>query len=218
VTYELKRASRRGHWRTGAGAPRSCTAAGETDGWSSGAQGALPPRSLLMPIRRDDDMGIVMKRRRYEKVMMCVAVLATGLGIGACGSSASAPKKSREVGSAYAPKTWGESASTATGSGGQSATDMITYTVTVSKLAGTSRQLADLTVRYECGGGGASCVWSSEASQIAGNVCPLEFDSAQSVWAGPLKHAPGTEHATFTFEPRVGVPRPQVCVYVDDAS
>jgi hypothetical protein len=88
--------------------------------------------------------------------------------------------------------------------------------VTVSRLAGTSRQRAQIAVNYECSPGGPTCRWSSEASQTGSGTCPAVFDVARSIWTGPAEPTPGTDDASVTFQPMHDIARPHVCVYVND--
>ena len=87
--------------------------------------------------------------------------------------------------------------------------------VTVSRIAGTHRQRAQITVSYECSPSGPACRWSSEASQTASGTCPAMLDAARSIWTGPPEPTPGTDRASITFQPMHGVARPHVCVYVN---
>ena len=145
---------------------------------------------------------------------MCAPGIATIIAIAACGSTA--PAKAPRTAAAYAPETWASSSSTTVGSGDATSTSVTSYTVTVSKLADSTGQQANMTVNYRCGLGVAPCVWSSEASQYSGRTCPSEFHPTRSIWTGPIQQNAGTEYATVTFQPLHGVARPQVCVYVDD--
>jgi len=142
-----------------------------------------------------------------------VAVLA----FAACGATAPHRHNELKAGTAYAPTTDQEIGSERSESGSSGLTTSSTWSVsvTVSRLAGTSRQRAQITVNYECSPSGPMCSWSSEASQTRSGTCPAVFDAARSIWKGPAEPTPGIEHASLTFQPMHGVDRPHVCVYVN---
>src|ERR1022692_1103300 len=118
-------------------------------------------------------------RPQRPRAMMCAAGIATIIAIAACGSTP--PAKAPRTAAAYAPETWASSSSTTVGSGDATSTSVTSYTVTVSKLADSTGQQANMTVNYRCGLGVAPCVWSSEASQYSGRTCPSEFHPTRSI-------------------------------------
>jgi uncharacterized lipoprotein YmbA len=141
-----------------------------------------------------------------------IAGFVTVVSLAACGSTAPHTVKKLSAGTAYAPTTYQEVGATSS----SSSTSRWSTSVTVSRLTGTSRQRAQITVNYECSPSGPTCRWSSEASQTGSGTCPAIFDVARSIWTGPAEPAPGTEHASVTFQPMRDVARPHVCVYVND--
>jgi hypothetical protein len=144
--------------------------------------------------------------------------LVGALAFAGCGATDPHGHNELKAGTAYAPTTYQETGSERSESGSSGVTTASTWSVsaTVSRLAGTSRQRAQITVIYECSPSGPTCRWSSEASQTRSGTCPAIFDAARSIWTGPAEPTPGTEHASLTFQPIHGVDRPHVCVYVND--
>jgi hypothetical protein len=138
--------------------------------------------------------------------------LIAPLALAACGETARDRHNGLNASAADAPTTY--QAIGGASSGLTSA--RWSSSVTVSRLAGTSRQRAQITVNYQCSPSGPTCRWSSEASQTGSGTCPAIFDVARSVWTGPAEPTPGSDHASITFQPMHGVARPHVCVYVND--
>jgi hypothetical protein len=138
--------------------------------------------------------------------------LAAPLALAACGATAPGTHNGMRHGAAYAPQTYqtiGEASSGLT-------TSRWSSSVTVSRLARTSRLRAQITVNYECSPSGPTCRWSSEASQTGAATCPAIFDVARSIWTGPAEPTPSTDRASVTFQLLHAVARSHVCVYVND--
>jgi uncharacterized lipoprotein YmbA len=141
-----------------------------------------------------------------------IAGFVTVVSLAACGSTVPHTAKMLSAGTPYAPTTYQQ-----VGAASSSySTSRWSTSVTVSRLADTSRQRAQITVNYECSPSGPTCRWSSEASQTGSGTCPAIFDAARSIWTGPAEPTPGTETASVTFQPIHDVARPHVCVYVND--
>ncbi|HVA87924.1 MAG TPA: hypothetical protein VNF73_16580 [Candidatus Saccharimonadales bacterium] len=151
-----------------------------------------------------------MTHPRHTLATLTVGLVAA-LALVACGAIAPQRHNEPSAGTAYAPTTYQEIGAASSGV----TTSRWSSSVTVSRLAGRSRQRAQITVNYVCSPRGATCRWSGEASQTGAATCPVSFDGARSIWRGPAEPAPGTEHANVTFQSMRGVARPHVCVYVD---
>lgn len=158
-------------------------------------------------------------RQAHSGVATLTVGLVAAVALAACGSAAPHMENALRAGTAYAAQTYSIiGVATSTWGSGEAAPTKTTSsgTVTVAKLAGTTRERASIGVNFACSPVGPTCRWSSEASQIGAAICPEALDAAQSIWAGPDEPIPGTERASFTFQPMRGVARPRVCVYVND--
>jgi len=156
----------------------------------------------------------IINAMRYPRrtVATLMVGLVAPLALAACGATAPHRHNELNASTARAPTTYQAIGSASSGS----TTSSWSSSVTVSRLAGTSRQRAHITVNYECSPSGPTCRWSSEASQTGSGTCPAIFDVAHSIWTGPAEPTPGTDHASVAFQPMHGVARPHVCVYVND--
>jgi len=159
-------------------------------------------------------MRPIINAMRYPCRILATLMVGLGapLALAACGATAPNRHAGLSAGTAYAPTTY-----QTIGAGSSSlTTSSWSSRVTVSRLAHTSRQRAQITVNYECSPSGPACRWSSEANQTGADTCPVIFNAAHSIWAGPAEPTPGTEHTSVTFQPMHGVARSHVCVYVND--